>query len=159
MQFVLQSLQVPRGLQEVLGQDLLLLPGVGGHGDGVPDLNQDGLMWEGGWRGWGGGTVQACLVHWIFINISKSVNVSPHRVASPHVPSALDDLSSRPVDVRNQTQSVPSIQLVLKPQTNRLSAIKEGCLSPPDKHWGKKTCLDASCQLWTRVICSYSYSI
>lgn len=48
MQFVLQSLQVPRGLQEVLGEDLLLLPGVGGHGDGVPDLNQDGLIMQRG---------------------------------------------------------------------------------------------------------------
>lgn len=51
MQFVLQSLQVPRGLQEVLGEDLLLLPGVGGHSDGVPDLNQDGLMRWGGEEG------------------------------------------------------------------------------------------------------------
>lgn len=43
MQLVLETFQVAGGLQEVLGQDLLLLPGVGGHGDGVPDLNQDRL--------------------------------------------------------------------------------------------------------------------
>lgn len=43
MQLVLETFQVAGGLQEVLGQDLLLLPGVGGHGDGVPDLNQDCL--------------------------------------------------------------------------------------------------------------------
>lgn len=47
MQLVFQALQAPRGLQEVLCQDLLLLSGVCGHGDGVPDLNQNGLT-EGG---------------------------------------------------------------------------------------------------------------
>lgn len=44
MQFVLQFLQVTRSFQEVLGEDLLLLPGVGRHSDGVPDLDQDGLV-------------------------------------------------------------------------------------------------------------------
>ena len=43
MQLQLQARQVARGLQEELGQDLLLLPGVGRHGDGVPDLDQDRL--------------------------------------------------------------------------------------------------------------------
>lgn len=47
MQLVFQALQAPRGLQQVLSQDLLLLSGVCGHGDGVPDLNQNGLT-EGG---------------------------------------------------------------------------------------------------------------
>lgn len=50
MQLVFQALQAPRGLQQVLRQDLLLLSGVCGHGDGVPDLNQNGLM-EGGREG------------------------------------------------------------------------------------------------------------
>lgn len=43
MQFVVQVLQAPRGLQEVPSKDLLLLSGVGGHSDGVPDLNQKDL--------------------------------------------------------------------------------------------------------------------
>lgn len=44
MQLVFQALQAPRGLQEVLSKDLLLLSGVCGYSDGVPDLNQNGLM-------------------------------------------------------------------------------------------------------------------
>lgn len=46
MQLVFQALQAPRGLQEVLSKDLLLLSGVCGYGDGVPDLDQNGLMEE-----------------------------------------------------------------------------------------------------------------
>lgn len=46
MQLVFQALQAPGGLQEVLSKDLLLLSGVGGYSDGVPDLNQNGLMEE-----------------------------------------------------------------------------------------------------------------
>lgn len=82
MQFVLQLLQVPRGLQEVLGENLLLLSGVGGHSDGVPDLNQNGLMG-------GGRTVQVSPVHWIFITISQCLNVSLQRFVSPNFPPAL----------------------------------------------------------------------
>lgn len=59
MQFILQSLQVPRSLKQVLGEDLLLLSGVGRHSDGIPDLNQNGLME-------GGRTVQVSPVHYIF---------------------------------------------------------------------------------------------
>ena len=69
MQFVLQSLQVPRSLQQVLGEDLLLLSGVGRHSDGVPDLNQNGLME-------GGRTVQVSPGHYVFITISGCQNMS-----------------------------------------------------------------------------------
>lgn len=76
MQFVLQSLQVPRGLQEVLGEDLLLLSGVCGHSDGVPDLHQNGLME-------GRRTALVSPVHSIFINILHSFNVSLQRFVPP----------------------------------------------------------------------------
>lgn len=46
MQLVFQALQAPRGLQQILSKDLLLLSGVGGYSDRVPDLNQNGLMEE-----------------------------------------------------------------------------------------------------------------
>lgn len=46
MQLVFQALQAPRGLHEVLCKDLLLLSGVCGYSDRVPDLNQNGLMEE-----------------------------------------------------------------------------------------------------------------
>lgn len=46
VELVFQALQAPGGLQEVLSKDLLLLSGVCGYSDGVPDLNQNGLMEE-----------------------------------------------------------------------------------------------------------------
>lgn len=43
MQFQVQTLQAPGGGLQVLGQDLLKLPGDGGYGDGIPHLDQHGL--------------------------------------------------------------------------------------------------------------------
>lgn len=49
VQFQVQAFQAPRRGLQVLGQDLLELPGYGGYGDGIPHLEQHGLVSRWRW--------------------------------------------------------------------------------------------------------------